>query len=156
MSSGGGFSGWWHCNSTDYYNAAGFLTFFVGLIAAITAVVTYRSSNRAQKVQNEAILFQNAVQIYRRYLELAIQYPRFAEPDDYPPPKTDEEREGMNGLLGCFLRACEEVLQYVGGANEERQKEWTRITRSLLNSHGRYFALDRWWLTKASSSIHLM
>jgi len=149
---------WWVQNSTYTYNFVGVLVFIVGVVGVWYGWKTYRANDTAQKVQNralldqnEALLFQNAVQIYRRYIELAVEYPQFAEPNDHPPPTTPIEMGRYEWFVGLLLRACEEILQFVESANEDRQKEWRTIVRTQLEYHGRYFATDEWFRRNAEA-----
>jgi len=109
------------------------IALIVAVIGAIIAFNKYRSDRDFQR-------FTNALHMYRRYLELAFQYPQFAE------PPLDRKFEGAEyskyeWFVGILLRACEELLEFLPSDPER----WKQLVRSLLKAHAAYFKEDEWF-----------
>ncbi len=113
-----------------------------GLIAAITAMVAATIAYLKYRSDRDAQRFSNAVHLYRRYLELAFQHPRLAEPDEYGIDEAKgEEFSQYEWFLGILLRACEELLEQ--GGRDKAKWEYTII--SQLGFHCRYLDNNKWF-----------
>ena len=106
------------------------LTAIVALFAIANAVWT-RASNR----------FANSVGMYRRFLELCVKHPEFAEP--YPIDRwkdsNDEKYRQYQWFVGVLFRACEEVLDH--GKDKRR---WSATVMDQLRHHIEFLNQNPW------------
>ena len=123
------------------------LTFLIGLGAGIIAFFSYRTNRRN-------LQFQNATHTYRKYLELAVEWPQLAEPSEHPAMLTAPlELSRYEWFVGILLRACEELLEYIDAlakTDRGRRDEWCRTVKSQLEFHVRYFRENPWFKTEAN------
>jgi hypothetical protein len=125
-------------------NPGSWATAIVGFFAVLIAYRSYRANRGVQR-------FENAIHTYRKYLELAVQYPRLAEPDDYDQLK-GEDFGRYEWFVGIVLRACEELVEYITKATRDqpegaRVAEWQYTVVSTLKQHVRYFNESEWFNT---------
>ena len=106
------------------------LTFVLAVMAVVNAIWT-RESNR----------FANSVGMYRRYLELCVKYPEFAEP--YPIDRwkdsNDPEYRQYQWFLGVLFRACDEVL-----AHGKEKGRWSDTVMDQLRHHVEFIKNNSW------------
>jgi hypothetical protein len=129
----------WFCDLQSWIDSG--YKVLVPLIAALALIYTARNFSTNRGAQH----FANAVQMYRKYLELAVTYPTFAEPDEYPPIVDRVEFGRYEWFLGILIRACEELLEFRRTLDAERRKEWRRTVESLLRNHKTYFNTNEWY-----------
>jgi hypothetical protein len=83
--------------------------------------------------------------MFRRYLELAVEHPTLAEPDEHPRIIDAKEFGRYEWFVGLLLRACEELLEYRTHLPTGRAAEWYRTVESQLILHRKYFINDAWY-----------
>ena len=119
---------------------------FVGVLALSTVSITYFAfySNRADQ------RFANAIQTYRKHLELAVQWPELAEPEEYGIGPGHKDYGRYEWYVGILLRACEELLP-----NDKILKskfpEWERTVKHSLKFHAKYFCDSEWFRDEGAS-----
>lgn len=137
-------------NNKDTLSA---LYYFLGLfgllslpVAIITAIVGYRAfrSNRTEQ------LFANAIQTYRRHLELAVQWPNLAEPEENGIVPGHQEYGRYEWYVGVLLRACEELLQHAE-IMASKFPQWERTIQHSLAFHSKYFCESEWFVQEAGA-----
>ncbi len=109
----------------------------IALSSVIVAVRSYAHNRREQ-------LFANAIQTYRKHLELAVQYPNLAEPDETKIMPGDSEYSRYEWFVGVLLRACEELLEKPQVLNT-KFPQWQETINQSLRYHGRYFSESDWF-----------
>ncbi|HEX4694425.1 hypothetical protein [Sphingomonas sp.] len=118
---------------------APFFSILAVIFTASALVVSFLSFRFTRKAQR----FANAVGLYRRYLELCVQYPEFAEPE----PSDEISEDGdykkyrqYQWFVGVLFRACEEVLEH-----GDDPSKWEKTVREQLDYH-HVFIRDSTWL----------
>lgn len=110
--------------------------FVAASAAAAVAYKKYQSDRAAQQVTN-------AVTFYRRYLEIALQHTKYAEPES---PGFDEETtpaeeyKEYEWFLGILFRACEELLEHSG----RESPKWHVTIMAQLRYHKKYLRESTW------------
>jgi hypothetical protein len=88
---------------------------------------------------------QSAFQIYSRYLDLAFQNPKFAEPDEYG-AQTEREKIGQyEWFVSILLTACEEMIEALGTPMDTY---WHDTIVGQLGYHVKYLTTDPWFLNE--------
>lgn len=120
--------------------------FLAAILAGVAALVSFKNYQFTRKSQR----FANAVGLYRRYLELCIEYPDFAEPEpqDNIVPSDNDKYRRYQWFVGVLFRACEEVLEH-----GDDQVKWETTVREQLNYH-RIFIRDSAWLNQEGLNIY--
>jgi hypothetical protein len=120
------------------------LAVFFTAMTLLVSLLNFRFTRKAQR-------FANAMGLYRRFLELCVQYPRFAEPepaDEIHEQGNSEEFRQYQWFVGVLFRACEEVLEH-GDDN----RKWEKTVREQLGYH-RIFIRDSSWLINEGLDLY--
>jgi hypothetical protein len=130
--------GTWLKDNKDSISA--FYYMLVGPVAVLTVIVTYVTfrANRSEQ------LFSNAIQTFRKHLELAVQWPELAEPEEYGIVPGHKEYGRYEWFLGVLLRACEELLQQAE-ILPKKFPRWERTIQQSLRFHSKYFCESDWF-----------
>jgi hypothetical protein len=110
------------------------LTSIFAAFAAVVAFVSFLFTRKSTR-------FSNAVGLYRRYLELCIRYPTYAEPekrDNITEANPDEYRK-YQWFLGVLFRACEEVLEH-----GDDKRKWAETVKDQLGYHLEFLRTNTW------------
>jgi hypothetical protein len=100
----------------------------VSLTALAGSVISLMFSWQARRFSER----ETAHGVYRKYLELAIQNPRFATEDISLGTFEGEERTKYRLFVAMLLIACEEILERDPGA------EWQKTISRQLKRHTAY------------------
>ena len=116
----------------------------VAAAALVVALLKYASDRETQ-------LASNAVQLYRRFLELAVQHPELAEP--MPGDAVFEDRavyRRYEWFVGVLLRACEALLEH----RKNRTPKWELAVAMQLRYHARYLREDPWFTGQGGELVY--
>ena len=105
-------------------------TVAIAVIAAITAFVTAWAAINARNAQREA----TAKDIYRDYLKLAFQNPKFANPTSGSENGDDlNKNEEYRWFVAFMMNSCDEIAR-----TKSKDKSWRKTLRHDLRVHGDY------------------
>jgi hypothetical protein len=120
------------------------LALFFTASTLLVSLLNFSFTRRAQR-------FANAMGLYRRFLELCVQYPQFAEPepaDEIHEQGDSKEFRKYQWFVGVLFRACEEVLEH-----GDDSRKWEKTVREQLNYH-RVFIRDSSWLVNEGLDLY--
>ncbi len=104
-------------------------TVAIAVIAALTAFITAWAAIIARKSQREA----TAKDIYRDYLKLAFQNPKFADPNAFDDQADLSKNEEYRWFVAFMLNSCDEIARI-----KSRDKNWRKTIRLDLGMHMEY------------------
>ncbi len=104
-------------------------TVAIAVIAAIAAFLTAWAAINARESQREA----TAKDIYRDYLKLAFQHPRFANPRQFEDVGDLNKKEEYRWFVAFMLNCCDEIA-----CTHSKNKGWRTTVREDLRLHAEY------------------
>jgi hypothetical protein len=110
-------------------SAANDATVALAAIAVIAAFITAWAAINARNSQREA----TAKDIYRDYLKLAFQHPKFANPEAFGDLAAMSKNEEYRWFVAFMLNSCDEIARI-----KSRDKGWRKTIRLDLRMHEEY------------------
>jgi hypothetical protein len=110
-------------------SAANDATVALAVIAVIAAFITAWAAINARNSQREA----TAKDIYRDYLKLAFQHPKFANPEASGDLAAMRKNEEYRWFVAFMLNSCDEIARI-----KSRDKGWRKTIRLDLRMHEEY------------------
>ena len=106
--------------------ANGWAAVFTSGIAFVAGLLAFLQLRSNQRVAREA----SAYEIFRDYMKLAFDNPKYSKPDWAAIVIDPESVEKYSWYVGCLLWACDEVLQ-----STTMTPAWESTVRGHLRSH---------------------